>query len=630
VQLQLQFAPLSTSCYCIRTSIKALFASFIKISVSINICQITIRIWEEMTDSSGSPLSADNSTQFAHFANICEKIRGTTSKNMKVNFLSEYLSSLDDKCLPIAVLFLSNRIFPSGSKFAVNIGLSTIMQTLSEISILDQNQIQQIFLQYGDMGALSEYAVSKKHTVSLFQQQALTLSSIYDQFKKIANTIGYGSGKGKKDLLKGLFLNSSPVEAKYLTKIISGEMRIGLTEGLVEIAVSKAFNEVLGHVREAMLVSGDISQVAILAKRRLLYSALIKPLKPVSYMLAGVMFTAEEIINYYQKPLICQYKYDGIRAQMHKSEQEVRLFSRKLADITSGFPELVNAARYTRLSLSSLSDIDFIFDGEVMALQHGRPLHFQELQKRLRKKNVTEQIIAEVPVVYVVYDVVYLNGEQTINMPLKRRKEILSNISLREPIVNAYQNTVSSEQSIIAMFEKSRDIGYEGLVLKDPDSRYYPGKRGRYWIKLKKELDTIDTVIVIAEYGHGKRAGVLSDYTFAVRDENNNNNQLKTIGKAYSGLTDDEINKITKKLKSIMIKDDGYRMIVRPEIILEIAFDSIQKSDRHDSGFALRFPRIKNIRTDKTVMDIDTLLKIKQIYEKQAYLISKNIMHNNK
>jgi DNA ligase-1 len=379
-----------------------------------------------------------------------------------------------------------------------------------------------------------------------------------------------------------------------------------------------------------MLVSGDISQVAILAKRRLLYSALIKPLKPVSYMLAGVMFTAEEIINYYQKPLICQYKYDGIRAQMHKSEQEVRLFSRKLADITSGFPELVNAARYTRLSLSSLSDIDFIFDGEVMALQHGRPLHFQELQKRLRKKNVTEQIIAEVPVVYVVYDVVYLNGEQIINMPLKQRKEILSNISFREPIVNAYQYTVSSEQSIIAMFEKSRDIGYEGLVLKDPDSRYYPGKRGRYWIKLKKELDTIDTVIVIAEYGHGKRAGVLSDYTFAVRDENNNNNQLKTIGKAYSGLTDDEINKITKKLKSIMIKDDGYRMIVRPEIILEIAFDSIQKSDRHDSGFALRFPRIKNIRTDKTVMDIDTLLKIKQIYEKQAYLISKNIMHNNK
>jgi DNA ligase 1 len=585
-----------------------------------------------MTDGSGSVLSADdNSTQFLHFVNICEKIRETTSKNMKVNFLSGYLSSLNYESLPIAVLFLSNRIFPLGSKFTLNIGFSTIMQTLSEISILDQNLIQQIYLQYGDMGALSEYAVSKKHTVSLFQQQALTLSSISDQFKKIADTIGYGSSKDKKNILKGLFLNSSPLEAKYLTKIINGEMRIGLTEGLLEIAVSKAFNEELRHVREAMLVSGDISQVALLAKRRLLYTALIKPLKPVSYMLADVMFTAEEIINYYQKPLICEYKYDGIRAQMHKSGQQVMLFSRKLSDITNAFPELANAAIVDTKLSSSLSNIDFILDGEVMAFQHDKPLHFQDLQKRLHKKNVTEQIMAEIPLVYVVYDIIYLNGEQTIRKPLRQRKEILSNIPFREPIINAYQNTVNSEQKIIAMFEKSRDIGYEGLVLKDPDSQYHPGKRGRYWIKLKKELDTIDAVIVIAEYGHGKRAGVLSDYTFAVKDEEEkNNNQLKTIGKAYSGLTDEEINKITKKLKSIMIKDDGYRIIVRPEIVLEIAFDSIQKSDRHNSGFALRFPRIKNIRTDKSVMDIDTLLKIKQIYEKQAYLMSKNIMYNNR
>lgn len=581
-----------------------------------------------MNDYSGSVLSADNSTQFSDFVNICERIRATTSKNMKVNLLSEYLSSLNDESLPIAVLFLSNRIFPLGSKFTMNIGSSTIMQTLSEISILDQNQILQIYLQYGDIGALSEYAVSKKHTVSLFQQQVLTLSSIYDQFKKIADTIGYGSNKDKKNILKGLFLNSSSHEAKYLTKIINGEMRIGLTEGLVEIAVSKAFNEELRNVRDAMLVSGDISQVALLSKRRLLYTALIKPLKPVSYMLADVMFTAEEIINYYQKPLICEYKYDGIRAQMHKSGQQVRLFSRKLTDVTNAFPELANAAIDTELS-SSLSNIDFILDGEVMAFRHGKPLHFQELQKRLRKKNVTEQIITEVPLVYVVYDITYLNGEQIIKKPLRQRKEILSNISFREPIINAYQNTVDSEQRIITMFEKSRDIGYEGLVLKDPDSQYHPGKRGKYWLKLKKELDTIDVVIVIAEYGHGKRAGVLSDYTFAVRDEKKNN-QLKIIGKAYSGLTDDEINKITKELKSIMIKDDGYRIMVRPEIVLEISFDSIQKSNRHNSGFALRFPRIKNIRTDKTVMDIDTLLKIKQIYGKQAYLMSKNIIYNNK
>ena len=178
------------------------------------------------------------------------------------------------------------------------------------------------------------------------------------------------------------------------------------------------------------------------------------------------------------------------------------------------------------------------------------------------------------------------------------------------------------------MFEKSRDMGHEGLVLKDPDSQYHPGKRGRYWVKLKTELDSIDAVIVIAEYGHGKRAGVLSDYTFAVRDHNDSN-KLRTIGKAYSGLTDDEINEITKDLKSIMLKDEGYRIIVKPELVLEIAFDSIQKSDRHDSGFALRFPRIKNIRKDKDITDIDTLQKVNQIYERQIYIMSKRDTHCN-
>ena len=550
---------------------------------------------------------------------------------MKVNILSDYLYSLndDEESLPIAVLFFSSRIFPQGSKFVMNIGYSTIIQVLSEIATLDSNQIQKIYLQHGDMGALSEYAVSKKNMVSLFQRQPLTLSSIYDRLKEIADAIGSGSSKDKKNILKGLLIDSSPLEAKYLIRIINGEMRIGLTEGLVEIAISKVFRQDLKDVRNAMLVLGDISKIVLLSKRNLLHTALIKPLTPMSYMLADVMFTAEDIINYYQKPLICEFKYDGIRAQMHKAGQQVRLFSRKLSDITNAFPELANAALEAKLLSSKSFPEDFILDGEVMAFQNGKPLHFQELQKRLHKKNLTEQIIAETPLVYVVFDIMYFNGESLIKRSVKERKEIVSNISFKEPIVNSIYKLVNSEEDIIAMFEKSRDIGHEGLVLKDPDSHYHPGKRGRYWIKLKKELDTIDAVIVIAEYGHGKRAGVLSDYTFAVReddDSNNNNNSvsnLRTIGKAYSGLTDEEIHQMTKRLKSIMIKDEGIRIIVSPEIVLEIAFDSIQKSNRHNSGFALRFPRIKNIREDKTISDIDSLQKVKQIYEKQTYIMNK-------
>ncbi|MFZ1878458.1 MAG: ATP-dependent DNA ligase [Nitrososphaeraceae archaeon] len=574
-----------------------------------------------MNSGSGSTLFAGNSPNFSHFVKLCEEIRITKSKNMKVRLLSRYLSSLNDEPLSIAVLFLSNRIFPLGSKFVINAGFGTIMQALSEISFLDKDQIQQSYMQYGDMGALSEYAVSKKHTASLIQQQPLTLPIIHDRFKGMADSIGSDSSKAKKSILKGLFLDCSPLEAKYLTKVINGEMRIGLTEGLVEVAVSAAFNVELKKVREAMLVSGDISQVALLAKSRLLHIAIIKPLQPLSYMLADVMFTAEEIINYFQKPLICEYKYDGIRAQMHKSGQQVKLFSRNMTNITNAFPELVQAAIDSKLS-SSMENIDFILDGEIMGLRNGKPLHFQELQKRLRRKNVTGQILTAVPIVYVVFDITYINQEQTIKNPLRQRKEILSSILFREPIINAKQNVVNTAQKIIAVFQKSRDDGYEGLVLKDPESQYHPGKRGRYWIKLKQELDTIDAVIVIAEYGQGKRAGVLSDYTFAVRDENDNN-QLKIIGKAYSGLTDKEISMITEKLKSIMIKDDGYKIAVKSELILEISFDSIQKSDRHDSGFALRFPRIKNIRSDKNITDIDTLQKVRHIYENQSYLNDK-------
>jgi DNA ligase-1 len=564
--------------------------------------------------------------EFSYFVEICEKIHSTTSKNLKVSILSEYLSHLDNDSLPIAILFLSGRIFPRGSRQNINVGFSIIMQSLSEIAMLDASEIQQVYLTHGDMGALSEYAVSKKHIFSLFRQQQLTLCFVYNQLKKIAGTVGSGASKNKTKILTGLLIDMLPQEAKYLIKIINGEMRIGLVEGLIEIAIAKAFNQNIKVIREAMLVAGDIAQVSILAKRNLLDKAIIKPLTPLSFMLADVMFTAEEIINYYEKPLICEYKYDGIRVQMHKSGQEIRMFSRKLADVTNAFPELADAAlsatatATSSASSSPSSNIDFILDGEILAFRNNKPLHFQELQKRLRKKTVTEQIIAEVPVIYTVYDIMYFNGEAIIKKPLNERKEILSCIVFKQPIINSSYKIVNSEQEIISMFGVSKDIGHEGLVLKEPNSQYHPGRRGRYWVKLKKELDTIDAVILIAEYGHGKRAGTLSDYTFAVRDEKNNN-KLRVIGKAYSGLTDEEIDDMTNRLKSLMVKDEAYKIIVKPEIVLEIAFDSIQKSDRHDSSFALRFPRIKNIRNDKTVADIDTLEKVEQIYKKQVYLI---------
>jgi DNA ligase-1 len=445
--------------------------------------------------------------------------------------------------------------------------------------------------------------------------QQLLLPDLYDQLRKIADAAGPGSAEAKRKILTGLLVNSSPLEAKYLIKIVAGgELRVGVVEGLVELAIAKAFGRDLQAIRQAMLLSGDISQVALLAKKDALSIVIMKPLTPLSFMLADVMFSAEEIEQYYNKPLICEFKYDGIRVQLHKFGVKVKMFSRKLEDVASSFPEIV--------SVVSSMPSEFILDGEVLAYRADRPLHFQELQKRLRRKAVTDHLMAEVPIVYVPYDIMYLNGQSLIDRPLTERKKLLSQIRFREPIIDLGYRVVSTASEIAGAFRESRSAGHEGLVVKELESQYYPGKRGRHWTKLKHELDTIDAVIVIAEYGHGKRAGTLSDYTFAVRDENDSGS-LKTIGKAYSGLTDAEIAKMTEKLRSVTIKNEGYRLIVRPEIVLEIAFDSIQKSDRHNSGFALRFPRIKYIRTDKTVGDIDTLEKVQRIYERQSHIKSR-------
>ena len=554
---------------------------------------------------------------FSEFSTLCEKVRLTSSKNAKVAIIAEYLAKLDDLSLPAAVLFLSGAVFPKGSGLALNVGFNTIMQSLSEIARLETKEIQEIYLKHGDMGALAEHAVSKKQWSPLVPQRQVLLPDLHDQLRKIADASGPRSAEAKKKILTGLLINCSPLEARYLVKIATGELRVGAVEGLVELAVGKAFGHDAQSVRQAMLLSGDIAQVALLAKKDALATAIMKPLAPLSFMLADVMFSAEEIAQYYGgKQMICEFKYDGIRVQLHKFDGQARMFSRKLEDVTGSFPEIAGAA--------ALLQHDFILDGEVLAYKNDRPLHFQELQKRLRRKAVTEQLKSEIPVIYAPYDVMYVDGQQVIDRPLIERKLLLSQIKFKVPIIDLGYRVVSSAQEIADAFVESRKLGHEGLVIKEPESQYHPGKRGRHWVKLKRELDTIDAVVVIAEYGHGKRAGMLSDYTFAVQDDDDDDDgELKAIGKAYSGLADDEIAELTARLRSIAVKDEGYRLLVRPEIVLEVAFDSIQKSDRHDSGFALRFPRIKYIRADKTVSDIDTLDKVRRIYESQAHVKSR-------
>ena len=545
-------------------------------------------------------------TTFSYFAKVCESISHTNSKNEKIRILADYLSLLDDESLIIACTFLSNRTLRIDTGLELNVGYSLLWSVLESISRACKDELIDVYLKYGDIGIVAEYAVNKI-TVRPLIRITLTLKYVYEQFINIAKKEGKDSLSKKRDILVGLFANSSPIEAKYLAKIIASELRIGVVEGLLEHAIASAFNKDYSAVEDAYLACNNLADVALQAKYNRLDTIIARPSKPIAFMLADTLSRIDSLKEY-PKPLIVEYKYDGVRAQVHKYNSNVKIFSRGLEDISKQFPEIVEEVK-------SIITNDAILDGEIVAFKDGKMLAFNILQRRLGRKDYyyyddgSGNLKDIIEVKYIAFDILYYNGEILLKEPLIKRKELLSEaISINNKEVEVAWYTLAYDEQIIHnMLKESIDKGYEGLMIKDSSSYYRAGKRGKYWLKLKGRRDTVDAVIVAAEYGHGKRAGLLSDYTFAVRDSDS----LKVIGKAYTGLSDEEIRDLTLRLKSLTLKDEGLRLIVKPSIVIEVEFDSVVKSSRYDSGYALRFPRIKAIRYDKGIEDIDTLDKVK-------------------
>lgn len=536
------------------------------------------------------------------FAEVCEKIRATPSKKQKISIVANYLNGLSREDLPLACRLLTSRVFPPWDARAVNISYSTISEALKEITGVDEKKLKSTYLKYGDLGSAAEELMQGKKVTTLMQT-SLTLQNLYSALDSAASMKGEGAAEHRQRVLKGLLALCSPLEAKYLVKVLCGEMRIGLDEGLLEEALAVAYRRSLKKVREAGLIVADIGESALVALDGAFDSLKLMLFHPTNFMLAEEMSSPQEVADYFRCVLYAEYKYDGVRAQIHSSDKEVRIFSRRFEDVTSSFPEL-------RKPIGR----EVILDGEVVPFKDGGVLPFQRLQQRLHRKTITQDVLDEAPVVYFAFDILYYSGETCISKPLKERRAILEALDLKPPFYYANQIRVRSEVEVKDAFESSLKLGYEGLVIKHPDSEYTPGKRGKKWVKLKKELATLDVVVVAAEHGHGKRAGVLSDYTFAVKSKDG----FKVIGKAYSGLTDEEILDLTDKLNTLTVKDLGHIKIVEPKIVLEVAFNNIQRSGRHDSGYALRFPRIKKIRWDKGVEEIDTLDRVKEVYEQQT------------
>jgi DNA ligase-1 len=515
----------------------------------------------------------------ADFCKTANAIAATTKKSEKERLLAEYLVTLDDASLERAVVFFSGSAFPRKDQRTAGVGGAALSDAIVEVTGRPAEEVWAAWSKYGDAGDTVAELFKDDPT------RTVTLAEAGETFERLAATAG---AIEKKNVLVALLRKLDAQGVRFVVKILLREFRIGLQEGLVEAAIAKAFGRPLAAVRRANMLTGDIGAAALLA-----------------FMLAQPEEDPDEIVAMLGAGAFADDKYDGVRAQIHATPDEVRIYSRTLDDVTHRFPELESAARALGSSV--------VLDGEIVAFSD-RVLPFATIQKRLGRRKVSESLLRDAPVVFFAFDILFLDGDVLFEIPLRDRlKKLRGVIGSDSTIRFTNQAEVRDGAHVDELFDAARARANEGLVVKAPDSVYTPGRRGKSWLKYKKALATLDCVVTAAEYGHGKRRAVLSDLTFAVRRDD----ELVNIGKAYSGLTDVEIERLTKHFQATTIGRYGPVHTVEPSIVLEIAFDRIQESARHKSGYALRFPRIANIRDDKTLAEISTIDEVRRIYEGQ-------------
>jgi DNA ligase-1 len=672
------------------------------------------------------------------FAKTAERIAATTKKLEKTAIVAEYLNSAPIEDASAAAVFFSGRPFPMWEETTLQVGGTQLWRMISELSGKSDPELTAAYRQQGDLGAVAAAVLRKppvgsdgharRSTATTTEGRFYTPAAVQGTFREIAAARGTAA---KGALVRQLLSEVSPLEAKYIVKIMTGDLRIGLKESLVEEAIAKAYKAPLAQVQRANMLLGDIGETLRLAAVGQIAGAKMRLFHPIGFMLATPAESAEDALSYFQNGWV-EDKYDGIRAQAHCSGETVRFFSRTRDEITASFPELPEA-------LAGLPQ-DAILDGEIVAWSYvgvdevedfaslgglnawapaeseveesspvpglsaspagegrtslaqrfragdadivgvspldtsdqarqlrivtGRALPFSALQQRLGRKKVSDKLLQQVPVAYLVFDVLYAGEELLIDRPLCDRAKKLESLLKaarktihprapetqskpatiqsrldfghstvpavtdgREPgtdlrtdarqrltgLIRAPVFHAASPEELNRLFGAAQARGNEGLMIKDPQSPYTPGRRGKSWLKLKRELATLDVVVTAVEWGHGKRIGVLSDYTFAVRD----GDRLLNVGKAYSGLTDLEIAEMTKWFFDHTVADQGFRRVVEPKIVLEVAFNNLMKSARHNSGYALRFPRILRLRPDKLAEEVDTLDRVKDIFASQ-------------
>lgn len=553
-------------------------------------------------------------TTFRELCELCEKLAATTKRLVMVDLAAAFLRALDSSEVEPAVSMILGRPFPRWDQRVLELNWATVSSVIKRLTNLDWDDFRTVYSQTGDVGSAVKtvFEASKIRKQATLFEKAMSILEVRQTFENISEASGQGSRERKERLIEALLSQASPLEAKYLVKIMIGEMRMGFHEGLMEMAVARVFDVPLETVQTANMVTGDIGEAASILKikgKEGVANLGFRVFRPIKPMMAQMAASVKEALNEADGPMAFEYKLDGARIQIHKSADNVRVYSRRLTDVTESLPEILELVR------REVRKRDVILEGEVIAVAKDKasPLLFQHLMRRFRRVHKIDEMTHEIPIELQLFDVIYYDGKSLIDMPYEQRRRKLSEMAGRIQLTR--QIVTDNIGQAEAFLTEALKSGHEGLVAKKLDSPYTPGIRGKRWFKIKQILEPLDLVIVAAEWGYGRRHNWLSDYYLAARDAETD--KFLTLGKTFKGLTDKEIIEMTERLKGLVVREQPHRVVVMPKIVVEVAYNEIQKSPKYECGMALRFARISRIRDDKSVDDVDTIQHVREIFEKQ-------------
>lgn len=541
--------------------------------------------------------------EFAAFSKVCEQLEGMSGRLEMIDLIASILPSLSDEELPIFVRFVMGRVFPDWSPQKLGIGPNLLYEAIGYVAGRKKSEVIAEVNRTGDVGRAVEHLLATKSQTSFFVEP-LTLCGIYADFTRIATTDGNRSQREKLRIIKGLLGNAGPLEGRYLSRLLLEELRIGVGEGNVRDAIARASGVEPALVAHAHQALNDLGEVALLTRtgEATLRDVHIAPFRPVKMMLAQqgtIAGMVEEHGN-----VAVEYKYDGTRFQFHKVDKECRMYSRRLEEVTGAVPDVIE-----RLCEATTHDV--ILDGEVIAVKDGRPRPFQFVLRRFRRKHEVEAAIEMVELVPNVFDILYLDGETLIDRPLSERRAVLETVL---PEYVAPQWVSDNTETLESIYQDALDAGHEGVMVKTRGASYTPGVRGKNWIKVKPAVDTIDLVVVGAEWGEGRRAHLFGSFLLACQDEGGD---LFPIGKVATGLSDNDLIFIYQHLKDLVIAEKGKEIVLEPKVVFEVGYAEVQKSPNYESGYALRFPRFVRMREDKSVDEVETMDGVATRYEQQ-------------